>query len=280
IDTPIDGLNVWADTTVNLYISVPYVYVSTGGILNIYAGSIDGLYIGTVILTDDTDAIVTVYGTDFQADWNRDGTIVSLEGATEFMPHSNNPNNTYGSILLATDENGNPLNLLCFSNTTSIKLVDIKSEDNIELTIDIKPGSDTNCINLKSWGVVPVAVLTTDSFEAGTLVPDYSILFAGASPVHTTLCDVDKDGDQDMLYHFRTQKLDLDETSTTATLTATLKSTMTKSSAATAGDVIEGTDKVKIKSSRKQYRFSGRFAPKHKRYASKYERPNRKHKDR
>lgn len=276
IDTPIDGLNVWSGATVNLYVSVPYIYVDTGGILNIYAGSIDGLYIATVIITSDTDAIVTVYGTDFEVDWNRDGTIVSLEGATEFTPNDTNPNSTYGSLLLATDEDSKPMTLLCFSYTP-INLVDIKN-DKTTLKIDIKPGSDTNCINLKSCGVVPVAVLTTDDFNAGTLVPDYSILFAGASPVRSSLCDVDNDGDMDMLFHFRTQKLDLDENSTEATLTATLKSAVTMSSAATAGDVMEGTDKVKIMSSKK-YSSSDKHAPKPKRYTSKHKQSSRNHKE-
>jgi len=42
----------------------------------------------------------------------------------------------------------------------------------IEVDIDIKPGSDPNSINLKSKGVVPVAVLTTDGFDASTVDPE------------------------------------------------------------------------------------------------------------
>lgn len=36
----------------------------------------------------------------------------------------------------------------------------------ISVTVDIKPGSTPNSINLKSRGVVPVAVLTTGDFDA------------------------------------------------------------------------------------------------------------------
>ena len=86
------------------------------------------------------------------------------------------------------------------------------------VTIDIKPGSNTNSINLKSQGVTPVAVLTAGDFEANTIDPD-TVLFAGASPVRSTMEDVDGDGDDDMLFHFKTQDLNLKEDSTVATLT-------------------------------------------------------------
>jgi hypothetical protein len=84
--------------------------------------------------------------------------------------------------------------------------------------IDIKPGSCPNSINLKSKGVVPVAVLTTDTFDATTVDPG-TVLFAGASPVRWTIEDVDDDGDLDLLFHFKIQELNLDENSTEATFT-------------------------------------------------------------
>jgi len=101
--------------------------------------------------------------------------------------------------------------------------------------IDIKPGSDPNSINLKSKGVVPVAVLTTSCLDATTVDPD-TVLFAGASPVRWTIEDVDGDGDMDLLFHFKTQELDLDENSTEATLTGSTYD----------GDPIQGTDTVNI----------------------------------
>jgi hypothetical protein len=100
--------------------------------------------------------------------------------------------------------------------------------------IDIKPGSDPNSINLKSKGVVPVAILTTDGFDATMVDPD-TVQFAGASPVRWTMCDVDDDGDQDLLFHFRTQDLDLDENSTEASLTCYVH-----------GEMFEGRDSVNI----------------------------------
>ena len=72
--------------------------------------------------------------------------------------------------------------------------------------IDIKPGSSPNRINLKSKGKVPVAVLTTDDFDATTVDPD-TVLFAGATPLRWAIEDVDYDGDMDLLFHFKTQEL-------------------------------------------------------------------------
>jgi parallel beta-helix repeat protein len=88
----------------------------------------------------------------------------------------------------------------------------------IEVTMDIKPGSDPNSINLGSKGVVPVAVLSTDDFDASTVDPA-TVLFADAAPLRWTQEDVDGDGDMDLLFHFKVQELSLDATSTEATLT-------------------------------------------------------------
>ncbi len=45
--------------------------------------------------------------------------------------------------------------------------------------IDIKPGSDQNTINLSSAGVISVAILSSDTFEATTVDPD-TVSLAGA----------------------------------------------------------------------------------------------------
>lgn len=105
----------------------------------------------------------------------------------------------------------------------------------IEVEIDIKPGSDPNSINLESRGMVPVAVLTTDDFDASTVDP-ITVEFAGASPVRWTMEDVDDDGDLDMLFHFKTQDSDLNEDSINATLTG---ETYDRNS-------VQGTDRVNI----------------------------------
>ena len=47
------------------------------------------------------------------------------------------------------------------------------------MDIDIKPGSDPNSINLSASGVVPVAILSSDTFDATTVDPD-TVSLAGA----------------------------------------------------------------------------------------------------
>lgn len=86
--------------------------------------------------------------------------------------------------------------------------------------IDIKPGSFPNSINPNSPGVIPVAILTTDNFDA-TAVDASTVRFgpAEAQAVHSALEDVDNDGDVDMILHFRIQETGITAGDTEATLT-------------------------------------------------------------
>jgi hypothetical protein len=79
-----------------------------------------------------------------------------------------------------------------------------------EVTIDIKPGSYPNSINPISNGNVPVAVMTTDDFDASKVNPD-TVVFLDATPCKKEkLEDVDNDGDIDMLFNFEIQELDFE----------------------------------------------------------------------
>jgi len=115
--------------------------------------------------------------------------------------------------------------------------VAFKAERLREWPIDIKPGSDPNSINLKSKGVVPVAVLTTDLFDAATVDPE-TVQLEGVDPVKWAMDDVDEDGDLDLILHFSTRDLAgiLDINSIDATLSGETYD----------GEAFSGTDSVRI----------------------------------
>lgn len=108
------------------------------------------------------------------------------------------------------------------------------------ITIDIRPASDENQLNLNSNGLLNVLVETTDTFDVTEI--DVSTVELAADgegvPVATYVyADHDKDGDLDLLARFSIRDLKdngLDMETTELTLTATLND----------GTEIQGTDGV------------------------------------
>jgi hypothetical protein len=91
--------------------------------------------------------------------------------------------------------------------------------DKIIVELDIKPGSDPNSININGRGVIPVAILTTDEFDAADVNPETAVFVPGhASPAKYNLEDVDGDGDLDLMLHFRTEETGLAPGDTEAVL--------------------------------------------------------------
>lgn len=105
--------------------------------------------------------------------------------------------------------------------------------------IDIKPGSDINPVNLKSRGVIPVAILGSETFDV-TAIDETTITFgpAGATIAHrhAHLEDVNQDGLMDMLVHFRTQETGIAPGDSEACLSAALYE----------GRVITACDNIRI----------------------------------
>ena len=115
--------------------------------------------------------------------------------------------------------------------------------------IDVKPVDDANKINLASRGLIPVAVVTTGTFDASLFTPEMAHLSdastamgcTGAEAVRWTYTDVNGDGRLDLVFFFRVQELDLSSSTTAVTLMAhgAYDSTTLH---------IEGTDTVIVKS--------------------------------
>lgn len=113
----------------------------------------------------------------------------------------------------------------------------------LTVAIDIMPGSDDNSINLGSAGVVPVAILSSPTFDA-TQVDPASVTLAGAevrligrgSKYSCSAEDVNGDGLLDLLCHIETASFLLQAGDTSAEL---LGSTF-------AGQQIQGADSIRI----------------------------------
>ena len=111
-----------------------------------------------------------------------------------------------------------------------------------EVKIDIKPGSYPNTINLGSHGVIPVAILSSATFDARTVKPE-SVTLAGATvklkgkgtPIFS-YSDVNGDGRADLIVNVLTDALQLTPGDTEAVLVGVT----------TSGAYITGKDTIRI----------------------------------
>jgi sugar lactone lactonase YvrE len=112
----------------------------------------------------------------------------------------------------------------------------------IDVTIDIKPGSYPNTINLGSNGNIPVAIFSTEDFDATTVDPltitlaGTEVRIRGKGDPSRYYQDVDGDGVLDVLVHIDARTFTLSETDTEAVLEGYTDD----------GQKIRGTDTVRI----------------------------------
>ena len=99
----------------------------------------------------------------------------------------------------------------------------------LNVHVDIKPGDGANAINLKSRGSLPVAILSTSTFDARTI--DISFIRIAGAPVRTkpngqpmfSYQDVNGDGLLDLVVQIDTEQLEITSNDTQANLTARTK---------------------------------------------------------
>ena len=111
--------------------------------------------------------------------------------------------------------------------------------------IDIKPGSDPNSINLNGNGVVPVGVFGTATFDVNDInvgTVRFGVLGTEAAAVHSGhIEDLNGDGIDDMVLHFREGELGIDvNTPGNTTLDLLLTGELDD------GSAFEGKDEVRI----------------------------------
>ncbi len=78
----------------------------------------------------------------------------------------------------------------------------------LDIEIDVKPGTTDNQINLNSKGIIPVVLFATSTFDPFTVAID-TVRLAGASVDGGSIDDVDGDGLLDLIFHFRVQDTSL-----------------------------------------------------------------------
>lgn len=108
----------------------------------------------------------------------------------------------------------------------------------VPATIDIKPGSFPNSINLGNKGVIPVGLLGSATFDVTTVDPT-TLFFAfpgGTSPQHWAFEDVNGDGFMDIISQYNTQASGIAPTDTSACLRGKF----------TDGVTFQGCDSVRI----------------------------------
>ena len=112
----------------------------------------------------------------------------------------------------------------------------------MSLTIDIRPGNDINPVNLKSNGVLPVAILGAEGFDVA-LIDLESLVMAGSSPKPRgrsgnigSFRDVNGDSIIDLVLNFDLSQLDAEPSVAELTLLGLLQD----------GTEFEGTDTIRI----------------------------------
>jgi len=128
--------------------------------------------------------------------------------------------------------------------------------DPVAVTIDVRPGSDFNPVNVADHGVTPVAILGSPVFDA-TSVDPLSVCFGDAEAPEQRDCteahaaghpeDVNADGLPDLVLHFEISETGIDEGDSQACLTGHTFG----------GALVEGCDAIRATAPAAQGKSSG-----------------------
>jgi parallel beta-helix repeat protein len=149
----------------------------------------------------------TIDGKKLMVQFNRSQAVESLGTAVP------------GSRVLATIHGSDSAKTRFFTAAQTIRIAAA-----IDVQVDIKPGIQPNSINLGSSGAVPVAILSTASFDARRVNPS-SVTLAGShvrlkgkgTPM-ASVEDVNRDGLPDLVVHVSTEALQLTDADAVAVL--------------------------------------------------------------
>lgn len=145
----------------------------------------------------------------------------------------------------ATDAKGNSVSA---SSSVTVELV---------VDVDIKPGSDTNPINLNGNGNVPVAILGNPGLDVNAINVG-SVNINGAAPTHNGhIEDVNDDGVNDLVVHFRERDLGIPEDTPVETIL-----TLELTGELNDGTPFSGQDDVRITPNNEKSKGKGGEGPK------------------
>ena len=206
---PVVSGTLWVYGTVNILPGASvgsFVMATDTSILNIKGGSV-GMWIDVA-----PGATVTVYGTSFKVDGDE------VPYGPIFID--------FGTLTVLYENATEPVSLTFDCHAGATVTLAAPGVGPQPVDIDIKPGSYPNAINLGSNGVIPVAILSSDTFDATTVDPE-TVFLAGAGVAVrgkgnklASQEDVNGDGLTDLVVKLETENLDPDTFQNgTATLT-------------------------------------------------------------
>lgn len=182
-----------SNTTFQLSVNNVAPDAAISGPASTLAGTGVNFTLGATDISSADQAADFTYEIDWDGDGSVDQTVSGADGLV--VGHSFASAGLSNVIVTATDKDGG----MSTPVTHSILVIQ-------PVNIDVKPDSSHNKVNVKSQGVIPVAILTTAGFDAAQVIGS-SVQLEGVSASHFALEDVDRDGDLDLILHFRTQDL-------------------------------------------------------------------------
>ena len=172
------------------------------------------IFTTNIVATRTPNATGTLFDRWEGFDYSVSGLSVSLSAGTYFLGLNTNSlvgdtswDNTNGSASTIPGRYLVNVNFpepgLFIANEDSV--FKVIGNEFIEVLVDIQPGSESNSVNPRKKGVIPVAILGANDFDATQV--DVSTVGFGtneATPVHAGhLGDVNYDGFIDLIVHFK-----------------------------------------------------------------------------
>jgi photosystem II stability/assembly factor-like uncharacterized protein len=188
-----------------------------------------------IVLLIDKNQPDRFFGGEIVRGLKRGGVFYSEDSGTIF-DYLGPLDTTIGSLAL----NGDSKRLYAVAVGEGIYTLSLDSDDVLEATIDIKPGSDSNCFPVNGHGVIPVAILGDGNFYVEQIDLN-SLSFAGLAVrgkgQKGPMCEMEHSNDDeypDLVCHFEDDTTSWAPGDGEATLTGTLLD----------GTPFEGTDSI------------------------------------